>query len=160
AASERRFARAEIEAGLEPVLARVRRALRALPDSPRPDLVLRDASAALQAATTEVRDLARTLLPGALDAGDLTGALSELAARFPEPVLHADVRQAPEHPEHLYHLVAEAMLRARREGGVERIEVTVGPADRAVLRVVGAAVRVDPIVRALHARVAERVPGE
>ncbi|UPL10883.1 hypothetical protein [Microbacterium sufflavum] len=160
AASERRFARGEIEAGLEPVLVRVRGALRALPHSPRPDLVLREASAALQAATTEVRDLARTLLPGALDAGDLTGALTELAARFPEPVLHAEVRRAPEHPEHLYHLVAEAMLRARREGGVERIEVTVGPADRAVLRVVGAAVRVDPIVRALHARVAERVPGE
>lgn len=155
AASERRFARAEIEAGIEPALARIRRDLERLPDAPDPAAVLGRAASALQAATTEVRDLARTLLPGSLDAGDLPGALAELGARFDSPALHTAVHVAPEHPEAVYHLVAEAMLRARRRGGVDSIDVTVLSSDRWALRVVGERTRTRPILRALHDRAKE-----
>lgn len=154
AASERRFTRGEIEAGIEPVLTRIRGELRALPWAADPESVLRRAAVTLQTATTEVRDLARTLLPGALDAGDLAGALHELGARFERPELRVEVRHVPEHPETVYHLVAEAVLRARR-AGVERVEVAVGPGDRAHLRVVGTADRTGPVVRALRARAVE-----
>ncbi|MFK3676962.1 hypothetical protein ACI2IP_04490 [Microbacterium sp. NPDC090218] len=155
AASERRFARAEIEAGIEPALLRVRRELAELPHTTDPGALLGRASAALQSATTDVRDLARTLLPGSLDAGDLPGALAELSARFENPELHSDVRQAPEHPEAVYHLAAEAVLRARRRGGVDRIEVAVHASDRWVLRLIGDRVRTGPILRALRSRAEE-----
>lgn len=155
AASERRFARAEIEAGIEPALARIRRDLENLPAADDPAALLSRAAAALQTATTDVRDLARTLLPGSLDAGDLPGALAELAARFETPSLVADVRQAPEHPEAVYHLVAEAVLRSRRRGGVTRIEVAVLASDQWELRVTGDRTRTGPILRALRSRAEE-----
>lgn len=155
AASERRFARAEIEAGVEPALRRIREDLRRLPTAADAGAVLHRAATLVQAATTEVRDLARTLLPGSLDAGDLPGALGELADRFDHPELVADVRRPPRHPENVYHLVAEAVLRARREGGVERIEVTVGAEDGTVLLILGDAERTAPIVHALRLRAEE-----
>jgi hypothetical protein len=155
AASERRFARAEIEAGIEPALARIRRDLQELPTATDPASLLGRASTALQAATTDVRDLARTLLPGSLDAGDLPGALAELATRFEQPTLVTDVRQAPEHPEAVYHLVAEAVLRARRRGGIERIEIVVRSADRWRLRLTGDETHTRPILGALRARAEE-----
>ena len=160
AVSERRFARAEIEAGIAPSLARIRADLRALPGAEDPERVLHRSAASLQAATTEVRDLARTLLPGSLDAGDLSGALDELAARFERPALEADVRHMPERPETVYHLVAEAMLRARRAGGVDWIRVTVHAQDRAELRLGGDAARITPIVEALRARAEEAGRGD
>ncbi|MHC9046383.1 sensor histidine kinase [Microbacterium saperdae] len=155
AGSERRFARAEIEAGIEPALARIRRDLDELPEADDPAAVLGRATTALQSATTDVRDLARTLLPGSLDAGDLPGALAELAARFEHPALLSDVRRAPEHPEAVYHLVAEAVLRARRRGGIERIEIAVRSIDRWDLRMRGDEADTRPVLAALRARAAE-----
>ncbi|WP_136057571.1 MULTISPECIES: hypothetical protein [unclassified Microbacterium] len=155
AASERRFARAEIEAGIVPALASIRRDLQGLPGAADPGALLTRTTVALQAATTDVRDLARTLLPGSLDAGDLPGALADLAARFEHPALLADVRQEPERPEAVYHLVAEAVLRARRRGGIERIEVVVDSDDRWQLRLLGARQHVRPILGAIRARAEE-----
>lgn len=155
AASERSFARAEIDAGITPSLARIRHDLAGLADADDPAAVLARSSAALQSATTDVRDLARTLLPGSLDAGDLVGALGELATRFETPVLSAQVRHAPEHPEAVYHLAAEAVLRARRRGGIDRIDVVVHAADRWDVGLTGDAASATTLLHALHARADE-----
>ena len=155
ASSERRFARAEIEAGIEPALGRIRAALREAADSDDPATTLSRAGAALHAATVEVRDLARTLLPGSLDAGDLPGALAELAERFDAPVLGVSVTRVPERPEGVYHLVAEAVLRARRRGGIDRIDVAVRSPERWELTLVGERAAVAQIRAALLDRAEE-----
>lgn len=79
----------------------------------------------------DVRQLARTLLPTALDEGDLDGALRELAQRFTgdgvvvavhssgADVLDAGVQLS------VYLAAAEAVLRQRRLAGVGRIDVAV-----------------------------------
>lgn len=155
AASERNLARTEIEATVEPMLVRIRDDLGGVAHGDDPADQLDRAGTALRAATNHVRDLARTLLPGSLDAGDLPGALGELAARFDVPVLRADVAHAPERPEVVYHLVAEAVLRARRDGGIERVEVAVGAPDRWTLRLVGDPARTAPLRTALLERAAD-----
>lgn len=155
AASERHLARTEIEATVEPMLVRIRDDLGEVAAGADPADELARAGTALRAATTHVRDLARTLLPGSLDAGDLPGALGELAARFDVPVLRADVAHAPERPEVVYHLVAEAVLRARRDGGIERVEVAVAAPDRWTLRLLGDADRTAPLRAALLERAAD-----
>lgn len=78
-----------------------------------------------------VRQLARTLLPAALDAGDLDGALAEVARRFNDEgavvavraagsdVLEAGVQVA------VYLTVVEAVSGFLRRGGVDRIEVDI-----------------------------------
>lgn len=155
AASERRFARAEIEARIEPALRGIREDLHAYPEAADPQALLARAGAALQAATTDVRDLARTLLPGSLDAGDLPGALGELAERFESPELEIVVGAHPDHPEAVYHLVAEAVLRARRRTGITRIDVTVNAADRWELTLSGDEEQIAQVREALSERVAE-----
>jgi hypothetical protein len=81
------------------------------------------AAGAVRAATAEVRDLARTLLPSALDAGDLAGALDALAERFDRPVITVESTQEfvsePLRDAVRYHLVAEIVLRARRSSLTE-----------------------------------------
>ncbi|XBB66006.1 hypothetical protein ABFU82_18065 [Nocardioides sp. WV_118_6] len=155
AASERHLARTEIEATVEPMLVRIRDDLGGVAAGAEPADELARAGTALRAATTHVRDLARTLLPGSLDAGDLPGALGELAARFDIPVLRADVAHPPERPEVVYHLVAEAVLRARRDGGIERVEVAVVAPDRWTLRLLGDADRTTSLRAALLERAAD-----
>lgn len=85
--------------------------------------------------TTEVRDLARTLLPGALDSGDVDQALRELAARFSSARLDIAVDgmlgdAIPEGREAaVHHLVAELVLLARRapDARLARIAIEVEP---------------------------------
>ncbi|MDR5698578.1 sensor histidine kinase [Agromyces aerolatus] len=97
--------------------------------------------------TEDVRRLARTMLPAALDAGDLDGALRELAQRFSGDGLDVDVHSGGTDVLDagvqiaLYLALAEAVSRLRREAGVHRIDVHVGMDDAratARLRAVGA----------------------
>lgn len=85
----------------------------------------------IAARTTEVRDLARTLLPGALDAGDVDTALTELASRFSgerldiTAVSNGTRDLDPARQAALHHLAAEAVLLIRRASGVRRAELRV-----------------------------------
>ncbi|WP_308797334.1 sensor histidine kinase [Agromyces silvae] len=106
--------------------------------------------------TEDVRRLARTMLPAALDAGDLDGALHELAQRFSgdglELVVHSggtDVLDAGVQVA-LYLALAEAVSRLRREPGLQRIDMRVGIEDaRVVARL--SAVGIRPSVAAWRA---------
>ena len=88
--------------------------------------------------TTEVRDLARTLLPGALDSGDLDTALRELTARFSSPKLEIAVSgilgdAIPEGREAaVHHMVAELVLLVRRAPGARRADIDLQTLPRTV----------------------------
>lgn len=120
---ERRMLRRELHDGLAPALAgtamRLARAARQLPD-PVARADLSGIRSELARSTTDVRDLARTLLPGALDAGDLDTALRELAERFSGNALTITVSssRADElgvtQQNAVHHLAAEAVLLLRR----------------------------------------------
>jgi len=80
----------------------------------------------------DVRRLARTLLPTALDAGDLDAALRELAQRFggggvavESSAIGADVLEPPIQVG-VYLAATEAVGRLRRARGVRRIAIDVG----------------------------------
>jgi signal transduction histidine kinase len=139
-AEERRMVARELDEGLGPGLARSAQRLDRVPG-----LVVAgaaEASAELAAVreelaerTSEVRDLARTLLPGALDTGDVDTALRELAARFSSARLDIAVDgllgdAVPEGREAaIHHLVAELVLLARRapDARIARIAIEVAP---------------------------------
>jgi signal transduction histidine kinase len=82
---------------------------------------------ALAARTAEVRDLARTLVPNALDAGDLDAALAELANRFSSDRLQvrAESRGASQldatRQVGVHHLAAEAVLLLRRSAARDAV---------------------------------------
>jgi signal transduction histidine kinase len=135
---ERRFVRRELRDGVAPGLLRAVDAL----ESRRLD-GLPVARAELARRTVEVRDLARTLVPGALDAGDLNGALRELADRFSRRAVRItisaerlDVLDAA-HQVAVYHLIAELVLLSRSfaDGDPLDIAVDVVP-DGVLVRVV------------------------
>lgn len=122
---ERRMVRRELHVGLAPALAEASTQL----DLARGMLGVDDAAAhrqlaairtELAARTEEVRDLARTLLPGALDAGDLDTALRDLAERFSRDGLRISVDSDgadlldPARQAAIHHILAEAALLARR----------------------------------------------
>jgi signal transduction histidine kinase len=122
---ERRMVRRELHDGLAPALASTASVLSGVPALLDDDPVaarraLADVRAALGERTIEVRDLARTLLPGALDAGDLGAALDELASRFSSQALTITARSSgldaldPSRQAAVHHLVAEAVLLVRR----------------------------------------------
>ena len=129
---ERRMLRRELHDGLEPALAataaRLARVAERLPE-PAPRAELADVRAALALSTTDVRDLARTLLPGALDAGDLDAALRELGERFSSERLTIAVASRaaesldPARQNALHHLAAEAVLLLRRSSTAGRAEL-------------------------------------
>lgn len=103
-----------------------------------------DLRAEVSVRTEDVRRLARTMLPAALDAGDLDGALHELAQRFSgddlEIVVHAggtDVLDAGVQIA-LYLALAEAVSRLRRAAGLRRIDVHVAIEDARVVARLGA----------------------
>lgn len=137
---ERRMVRRELHDGLAPALASTVAELEAIPaliDEPdRARRAIDDVRTEIAARTNDVRDLARTLLPGSLDAGDLEAALSELGERFSSNAIRIDVfaretceldstRQAA-----VYHVAAEAVLLARRSPRVSRIGIDVEVNDR------------------------------
>lgn len=182
ASQEHRLVRSElvdgVAAGVHSARLRVGDARSRAAEDPRDARrLLVDASRSLSDVTREVRDLARTLLPGALDAGDAEGALADLAARFPRPVIVIDVERlaADADPTGMalaYHLLAEAVLGARRDPGIDalrmlvtvddvatrmrvRIEGATDAAERAgarlVLRARDAGAAVAPVIRSADA---------
>lgn len=131
---ERRMVRRELHDGLAPALASTLADLQRVPALlDRPDAARKaidDVRAALAARTSDVRDLARTLLPGSLDAGDLAAALGELATHFSSRDIAITVRSEDcgldfTRQAAVYHVVAEAVLLSRRTPGVRSIDITV-----------------------------------
>jgi len=139
-AEERRMVARELDEGLGPGLARSVDRLDRVPalvagGDPTAGAELAGIREELSERTTEVRDLARTLLPGALDSGDVDQALRELAARFSSARLDIAVDgmlgdAIPEGREAaVHHLVAELVLLARRapDARLARIAIEVEP---------------------------------
>lgn len=142
-AEERRMVARELDEGLGPGLARSAERLDRVPA-----LVTAGAAEAgtelaavrleLAERTTEVRDLARTLLPGALDSGDIDTALRELAARFSSSKLEIDVHgvlgdAVPEGREAaVHHLVAELVLLVRRAPTARHADIVLQTLPRGV----------------------------
>ena len=133
-AEERRMVARELDQGLGPGLTRSADRLDRVPElvtagAAEAGVELAAVRLELAERTTEVRDLARTLLPGALDSGDLDTALRELAARFSSSKLVIEVRgvlgdAVPEGREAaVHHLVAELVLLARRAPGARHADL-------------------------------------
>lgn len=170
-AEERRMVARELDEGLGPGLARSVARLDGVPalvagGDPRASVELAGIREELAERTTEVRDLARTLLPGALDSGDVDQALRELAARFSSARLDISVDgllgdAIPEGREAaVHHLVAELVLLARRapDARCARIAIEVAPrVVRIVLAVDGRGRAVDetPILASVRDRATE-----
>ncbi len=170
-AEERRMVARELEEGLGPGLARSVERLERVPalvisGSRETGAELDGVRAELAERTREVRDLARTLLPGALDSGDVDQALQELAERFSsarldvavEGVLGDAVHEGREAAVH--HLVAELVLLARRAPGARRarIRITVDRRSVHIMLMLDTAERAQdeaPIVASIHDRAVE-----
>lgn len=132
---ERRMVRRELHDGLAPSIAATVADLDTIPAVLNQPRIARERIAVvrdeLAQRTNDVRDLARTLLPGSLDSGDLRAALSELVARFETSDLAITLdfsgpgdldstRQAA-----IYHITAEAVLLSRRSAGARRVTIAV-----------------------------------
>jgi signal transduction histidine kinase len=94
--------------------------------------LLDDATAELEQATAELRELARGIHPGLLTDRGLVPALEALASRAPVPVeLRADVeRRASAGVEAAtYFLVSEALANVAKHARAERVRVSVGQSD-------------------------------
>lgn len=133
---ERRLLRRELHDGLGPALAGIGLGMAAMdnlkdidPDA-MADL-LTELRAELKRRTEDVRAIARTLLPPALDDGDLDGALGTLAGRLSTHGF--DVRTNVEVADDLevrrqvaiYHIAAEAVLNAHRHAGATSCLISV-----------------------------------
>lgn len=142
-AEERRMVTRELDESLGPGLARSAERLDRVPalvaagdPAAGPELAaLRDE---LAERAREVRDLARTLLPGALDSGDIDTALRELADRFSSSRLDIAVEgrlgdAIPDRREAaIHHLVAELVLLIRRAADARRARIRIEVAVRSV----------------------------
>lgn len=136
---ERRMVRRELHDGLAPALAatlgELGRVPALLPDPPSARESIDEIRSALATRTSDVRDLARTLLPTSLDSGDLDAALTELATRFSSRDITIAVRSADAseldftRQAVVYHIVAEAVLLSRRTPRVTRIDIGVESRD-------------------------------
>jgi len=142
-AEERRMVARELDEGLGPGLARSAERLDRVPalvvaGAPEAGAELAAVREELAERTSEVRDLARTLLPGALDTGDVDTALRELAARFSSARLDIEVvgRLGDAIPEGreaaIHHLVAELVLLARRAPDARTARIAIEVASRDV----------------------------
>jgi signal transduction histidine kinase len=91
--------------------------------------LLDEATAELEQATTELRELARGIHPGLLTERGLVPALEALASRAPVPVeLTADIepRPTPRVEAATYFLVSEALANVAKHAEAERVSVRVG----------------------------------
>ena len=133
---ERRLLRRELHDGLGPALAGIGLGMAAIDNlkDTDPDAMaelLTDLRAELKRRTEDVRAIARTLLPPALDDGDLRGALGTLARRLSTQGF--DVRTQVAVPEDMevrrqvaiYHIAAEAVLNAHRHAGATSCLISV-----------------------------------
>ena len=119
--------------------------------SPRAGTALADVRDDVARRAEDVRRLARSLLPAALDEGDLEGALQELARRFAVDGVRIDVRAAgadvldADLQVACYLAATEAVVGMRRTAGVAVIGVAVEVASASVTLLVTGD-RVDPAV--------------
>jgi signal transduction histidine kinase len=131
---ERRALRRELHDGLGPALAGMGLALAAAraqlaEDLPAAAELVTQVEDELTRRTEDVRSLARTVLPPALDERGLVAALEELAERFTDDRMRVGVttRGAETldvaHQVGLYHVAAEALLNARKHTGAGQASV-------------------------------------
>jgi signal transduction histidine kinase len=146
---ERRMLRRDLHDGMGPALAGVGLGIAAVERRLDHDLdgardLLAELKEEVARRTQDVRQLSRSLLPAALDEGDLCGALEALAARFEtaDMVVVVDCSRLDDldtrHQIAIYHVAAEALLNAHRHGHAQNVTITVtgGGSDAAILEVV------------------------
>jgi signal transduction histidine kinase len=142
---ERRVLRRDLHDGLGPALAGIRLGLSASRNLRERDPVaaeqmLDELQVELGRRSEDIRQLSRSLLPPALDDGDLRAALESLAARFAKAglVVGLDVQEGmpidPRQQIALYHIAGEAMLNVHRHARARRCEVVVDRDDDGGLR--------------------------
>jgi len=145
---ERRMLRRDIHDGIGPALAGVGLGIAAAErrldhDRDGARELLGELQEELARRIEDIRLLSRSLLPAALDAGDLCGALDTLGTRFAAAGLQTrvDCRGLGEldTPRQIaiYHVAAEAVLNAHRHGRARHVAITVsgGASEETVLEV-------------------------
>lgn len=133
---ERRMLRRDLHDGIGPALAGVGLGIAAATRRLDHDIDgTRDLLVELQEELThriqDIRLLSRSLLPAALDDGDLGGALEALGARFETAGLTVEVdcghlgELDTRHQIAVYHVASEALLNAHRHGRARRVRISV-----------------------------------
>lgn len=131
---ERRVLRRDLHDGLGPALAGIRLGITASlnlrdQDPDAADRMLAELATEVSRRSEDIRHLSRTLLPPALDDGDLVSALGGLVERFTDDDLTVSVTADPELelPPHvqiaLYHVASEAVLNVHRHARATRCDV-------------------------------------
>lgn len=133
---ERRLIRRELHDGLGPSLSGVTLALAAIANTsslrPEDAALLGQICDELNRRAGDVRQMARVLLPPALEVGRLEQALGDLAVRFTDDTFAVTVAVdgadlLPEqHQVAAYHIVAEGVRNAHRHAGARRCIVRLG----------------------------------
>ncbi|MFC6044809.1 sensor histidine kinase [Nocardioides hankookensis] len=154
---ERRMLRRDLHDGMGPALAGLGLGIAAVEKRLDHDLdgardLLAELRAEVSRRSQDVRLLSRSLLPAALDNGDLGGALEALAARFEASGLRivVDYGQLGELDTHrqiaIYHVAAEALLNAQRHGGAREVTIKVegGGVGDTLLEVIDDGCGIDP----------------
>jgi signal transduction histidine kinase len=154
---ERRMLRRDIHDGIGPALAGVGLGIAAAERRLDHDVdgtrdLLGELHEELTRRIQDIRLLSRSLLPAALDDGDLCGALEALGARFETAGLTVDVDCArlgeldTRHQIAIYHVASEALLNAHRHGRARHVVITVsgGDAGGTVLEVVDNGSGIEP----------------
>jgi signal transduction histidine kinase len=154
---ERRMLRRDLHDGIGPALAGVGLGIAAAERRLDHDIdgtrdLLGELQEELSHRIQDVRLLSRSLLPAALDDGDLCGALEALGARFETSGLMAQVdcgrlgELETRHQIAVYHVASEALLNAHRHGRARRVTITVmgGDSMATVLEVIDDGSGIDP----------------
>lgn len=154
---ERRLLRRELHDGLGPSLSGAALALAAIANTsalrPADAALLDQVGAELNRRADDVRQMARVLLPPALEVGRLEEALRDLAGRFTDDrfavtISTSGVERLPEqHRVAAYHIAAEGVRNAHRHAGARRcqVRVDVGADGATVLTVEDDGTGVDPL---------------
>lgn len=145
---ERRLLRRELHDGLGPALAGIGLGMAAarkkvVRDPDGTAVLLAELEAELGRRTDDLRQIARSLLPPALDDGDLAAALQLLASRFDDTTLAVtaevttDVVIDTRRQIAIYHVAAEALVNAYRHADASRVDVLIeaAPSGEIVLQV-------------------------
>lgn len=145
---ERRLLRRELHDGLGPALAGIGLGMAAarkkvVRDPAGTAVLLAELEAELGRRTDDLRQIARSLLPPALDDGDLAAALQLLASRFDDTTLAVtaevttDVVIDTRRQIAIYHVAAEALVNAYRHADASRVDVLIeaAPSGEIVLQV-------------------------
>lgn len=166
---ERRMMRRELHDELAPALAGIGFGMAAAKrllerDSPKSVAAVAGVRADVAARAEDVRRLARSLLPAALDAGDVSGALRELAQRFTGSGVTVELEAGvaadldPDVQVTLYLAASEAVSRLRQIEGIRHVTLATTLADEHVVLTVTATLDRSEIVwdRGILSAVSER----